>query len=216
MEGNCPQCRVRLELPHSGTYQCERCRTRFEVLLGFPRPLHPAGAFPVPGFGAPPPVGFPGPPLPPPTLPAGGEASCAGHPGSPAQFVCERCGDFMCRLCATPVEGRLYCPKCFDLLYSRGALHLAQRQFNLPGVSFGLGLGGLLVSVAGCACVTLVASFPLSVGGLWTGIRALKELGERPELPGRGLTITGVVLSSLGILASLGWVGFWVYTFSQK
>lgn len=214
MEGNCPQCRVRLELPSSGPYQCERCRTRFEVILGFPRPPMGATGMPVPGFGGPP-GGFLSAPLPAPTIDAGAQAQCASHPSNPAQFVCERCGDFMCRLCTTPVEGRLYCPKCFDLLYSRGALQFAQRQFNLPGVTFGVGLGGLLLSTTGVCMFPLAASFPLGIAGIWNGMRALKEFRERPELPGRRLTIVGMVLSGLTILASFGWIAFWVYTISR-
>lgn len=217
MEGHCPQCRRRLEFPASGAYRCDQCRAQFDVLVGLPRPAYgPVAA--APGLTPPP---FPGmPPMamapPQPTLDPSVQAPCASHPANVAQFVCERCGDFMCRLCTTPTEGRLYCPKCFDLLYSRGALQFAQRQFTLPGVTFGLGLGGFLISLAGCACITLLATFPLGIGGVWTGMRALKEYRERPELPGRGLTISGIVLSSLALVVSIGWIIFWVIQFSKN
>lgn len=209
MEGHCPQCRVRLELPASGPYRCERCRTQFEVLVGFPQPVYgsvgPVGYSPgIPAMGMVPPE---------PTLDPTVQAPCAAHPANPAQFVCERCGDFMCRLCTTPTEGRLYCPRCFDLLYSRGALQFAQRQFTLPGLTFGLGLGGLALSIIGCACLPLLATLPLGIGGIWSGVRALKEYRERPELPGRGLTISGIVLSSLALVATAGWIAFWIWTF---
>ena len=36
----------------------------------------------------------------------------------------------MCQLCTTFVEGRYYCPRCFDLLYTRGSLQFTQRQFT--------------------------------------------------------------------------------------
>jgi hypothetical protein len=201
MEGNCPQCRVRLDLPVDGAYQCERCRLRFEVLLGSPRPIA-AGAYPsVPGF-----VPMPGAaPYPAPAMPMDPalQAPCASHPANPAQFTCERCGDFMCRLCTTPIEGRLYCPKCFDLLYTRGALHFAQRQFTLPGLTLGLGLGGFVCGIIPCVCA---AGGPLCIASLWTGFRALKEYQTRPDLPNRGTVITGLVFGSLGLLATIAWI----------
>jgi hypothetical protein len=217
MEGHCPQCRVRLEFPASGTYLCQHCKMHFDVHLGSPRPVYAGVPTPMPGMFPP---AFPGMApagtLPAPTLDAAVQAPCAQHPANPAQFVCERCGDFMCRLCTTPTEGRLYCPKCFDLLYSRGALHFAQRQFTLPGVTFGLGLGGFIISLIGCACVPLMATLPLGIAGIWTGLRTYKEYRERPELPGRGLTTSGMVFSVLTLLVSIGWIVFWAVQIARN
>src|SRR5688500_6260874 len=99
MEGSCPKCQTRLELPASGVFRCERCGVRFEVALGPARPPTAASAAtPVPDW----------------VPTAEMDAPCASHPGNRATAVCERCGDFMCRLCTTAVEGRAYCPKCFD------------------------------------------------------------------------------------------------------
>ncbi|MBM3457815.1 MAG: hypothetical protein FJX77_04705, partial [Armatimonadetes bacterium] len=70
--------------------------------------------------------------LPEPAAPGG--AACAGHPGNAARIVCDRCGDFMCRLCATPVEGHTYCPACFTLLHSQGSLAFTQKSFTAPAV----------------------------------------------------------------------------------
>jgi hypothetical protein len=159
----------------------------------------PFGGATIPGMAPPVPYGAPRPEyaVPPVTNPAE-QAACANHPGNAAAGVCERCGDFMCRLCTTTVEGRHYCPKCFDLLYNRGSLQFTQRQFTLPGNAFGLGLGALLSS---CLCFL---SIPLGIAGLWYGIRALKEYGERPDLPNRWMANTGLVLSVLGILVGVG------------
>ena len=235
MEGKCPKCQVRLEFPASGVYQCERCQCRFEVALGAPNP--PAPPSPPPGsnwqgwgmqggmppapapMGAAPASGDPawgaGSPMPTaeaatwgaPPMPHAG-ATCAGHPDNPASTVCERCGDFMCRLCTTQVEGRAYCPKCFDLLYSRGALGFAQRQFTAPGITLALGLAGLAVAL--CAPISII----LGGIGILTGTRALKEYHDRPELPGRIMTLWGISLSVLAIvlgiivLAALGFAIF--------
>lgn len=214
MEGHCPSCRRRLELPASGGYNCPSCGTSFEVRLGFPRPVFgglPATFPPLPGIAGP---GLPA--AAPRTLDPSVQAPCPTHPANVSEFVCERCGDFMCRLCATPTEGRLYCPRCFDLLYSRGALQFAQRQFTLPSLTFGLGLGSFALSLIGCLCLPLLATVPLSIASIWSGMRALKEYRERPELPNRGLTISGIVFASLGLLASIGWVVFWAATIARN
>lgn len=193
MEGNCPHCQVRLNFPVSGEYHCERCQARFTITVEPP----PAAMAAVPGVEPfqTPPVEYAPPPTPAwapsaPTL----QAPCAGHPDNPAAQVCERCGDFMCRLCTTVVEGRAYCPKCFDLLYSRGALSFTQKQFTLPGVTLTLGIVALLSS--GCALLGL----PLGIAGVVTGLRALKEHRARPDLPKRGLTVAGLWISGISVV----------------
>lgn len=203
MEGICPRCHVRLDLPASGVYDCERCRARFEVALGSPRPL---GAAPAgPGWLPPGGVGtlstaqpwegagaeFTGAVLDPAV-----QAPCASHPGNPATHLCERCGDFMCRLCMTPVDGRLYCPRCFDLLYRRGALQSSHRQFTLPGITLGLGISAVLMS---CACL----GAPFGIGGVIAGMNALKEYRKRPELPGQKMTYWGLGLSVASLVITV-------------
>lgn len=204
MEGNCPRCQVRLDFPVSGVYRCERCKAQFEVALGSPRPPAPPVAAPSAMF--PHPMSQPGVAYGE-TMPTlhgiesqavlGVQAPCAGHPENPASQVCERCGDFMCRLCTTVVEGRAYCPKCFDLLYSRGALGFTQRQFTLPGITLTLGIGAFLTS--GCFLLGL----PLGIAGLITGFRAMKEHRARPDLPKRGVTIAGLWTSGISIVICL-------------
>lgn len=209
MEGTCPRCHVRLDLPASGLYECERCRVRFEVALGSPAP-----AAAPPGssgrYGAP--TVFP--PMQTPELHSGLDpalqAPCASHPGNVASRVCERCGDFMCRLCTTPVEGRAYCPKCFDLLYNRGALQFAQRQFTLPAITLALGVCAFFISWA--PCLGLI-SVPMAVGGLVSGTKALKEHRERPELPHRGMTLTGLGFAAASLTIVTAWTALMIAGF---
>src|SRR5438132_6524629 len=99
MTGSCPPCRTAMDLTVSGAYGCPRCRRRFEVYLAAPA--------------------APGPLVPAQRGEGEGGARCALHGSNLAEGVCERCGDFMCALCATPFEGRRYCPGCFDLLWER-------------------------------------------------------------------------------------------------
>jgi len=149
----------------------------------------------------------PGRPLP--ALDPARGAPCANHPGNAADHLCERCGDFICRLCALPVEGRLYCPKCFELLYARGSLSFTQREFHLPVVSLVLGICAVLASLV-CVCINLAVSYPLGIAAVWSGARALQEHGRRPDLPGRSLTIAGITLGALGLLVSAGFTVFWL------
>jgi len=224
MEGNCPRCQARQDFPVSGNYQCERCKARFEVAIGSPRPPAPPIVAPSPMFTNPvtqpdSSYGAPNPdlyaaaqsPLGPQPHWAGSpseatlQAPCAGHPHNPAAQVCERCGDFMCRLCTTVVEGRAYCPKCFDLLYSRGALNFTQKQFTLPGLTLTLGVVALFSS--SCFLIGL----PIGISGVVTGLRALKEHRTRPDLPKRGMTVAGLSISGISILISLAAAGFMVW-----
>src|SRR5438874_1461759 len=162
MIGHCPRCNTPLELPESGPYACARCRRRFEAYLLQPRPPRttapsynvyqprPEAALPTAGAVLPTPSG-----------------PCAGHPTNPAVDVCERCGDFMCVVCQTHIEGRRYCPRCFDLLYSRGSLALSQRSFNSPTLSLVLGL------VAWPTCMCPLVSLPAGIFGILMGANAL-------------------------------------------
>ena len=147
---------------------------------------------------------------------AGAQAPCVAHPGNPAAGVCERCGDFMCRLCTTYVEGRLYCPKCFDLLYNRGSLHFTQRQFTLPGTSLGLGIAAFLAGITGLFLCTIPFSLLLGIGGIAVGIRALRDHRERPDLPNRPLTLWGIGLSAASLIACAAWTAFWIWTFARR
>lgn len=221
MQGNCPRCRTPLELPDSGAYECERCNARFEVAVGVAAPPEPVA----------PPVFHPEAAQSPSPLvsPAGAatgwappepaldiDAPCAGHPTNPASRVCERCGDFMCRLCTTHVEGRAYCPKCFDLLYNRGALAFTQRQFALPGITLALGITSIAAFIVCLLVFGMVLAIPAGVAGLATGMRALKCYQERPELSGRQMTTIGMWLSGVGLMLGLVNGGFWVWVLINR
>ena len=184
MQGQCPRCLVRLELPTTGHYQCERCGSRFEAHLIEPRGPAPTVAM---QGGAAPVVDLTG-------------AVCATHPENGAAALCERCGDFMCSLCATWADGRQYCPRCFDLLYQRGALYIARRSFQWPTISLVTGIIGIAMV---CNCFPI--SIPLAIVAIVSGINARREIARRPDLPGKGMAVAGI---STGVLAIVGGVGY--------
>jgi len=203
MEGSCPRCRVRLEFPASGRYECERCRLRFEVALGSP--------FAPP---APEPPGVESPVLAVPASVAGLEAPCSRHARNAATHICERCGDFICRVCLTPAEGRAYCPRCFEVLHSRGSLAFVQRQFTAPGLTLAVGVTAFLSSLL--SCVFFWATVPLAVLGLVIGARGLKEHALRPDLPHRSRTVAGLWLSALGLVVLFVQIGLFVWAAGSR
>lgn len=210
MVGTCPNCYARLEFPQSGRFQCDRCRRRFEVTLGSSTPPNRGTSGVLPSF----PAGGPMPPPPqsispvpsftawtPPVAEAlvdpTTQAPCPLHPQNAAANVCERCGDFMCSLCTTRVEGRSYCPRCFDLLYQRGSLEVAQQKFTEPGTTL---LAGLIAVFGLCPIYTV----PIAIFGIITGARGLREFRTRPDLPGYRKLIAGISLNILAILIAVG------------
>jgi hypothetical protein len=207
MIGQCPRCQVRLVFPESGRFQCDRCRTQFDVYVAPPRAARARAAGGGLAAQAPPGVpGFtPGPAV---------EGRCATHPNNPAQDVCERCGDFMCPVCQTVVEGRRYCPRCFDLLYARGSLQFTQRAFNLPAYAMTLGL--LSTLSLGCLGCYGLFSMPTGVIGVILGANALREIGKRPDLPGRRLALSGIIFGAIGAAVTLvGWIVLAVLIFNE-
>jgi ABC-type multidrug transport system permease subunit len=132
------------------------------------------------------------------------QGTCATHEMNPAAGTCERCGDFMCRLCTTRIEGRLYCPRCFDLLYHRGALQVTQQQFTLPGLS--LALAGIGFCLGWCP----VLGFPLAIGGLAVSLRALKEIRSRPGLSGQALSQWALGLSIVTLVSGAIFGALWI------
>lgn len=45
---------------------------------------------------------------------AGDDASCFNHPDNRAAAACQRCGRFICSLCAIPLSGQTLCPSCVE------------------------------------------------------------------------------------------------------
>src|SRR5205085_447898 len=104
MLGNCIPCGSRLALEPTGELICPECQycvvwltlppdASWAALSAPCDPSDPASAGP-----------------------------CARHPKNVTRAGCDRCGDFMCGLCWTRIQGRDYCPDCFTLLCERGEL----------------------------------------------------------------------------------------------
>ncbi len=119
----------------------------------------------------------------------GGAASCAYHARNAAVATCERCGSFICALCRMDVEGKVYCPACFERLTSELALPGAITKFRDYG----------LVAQSWAASGLFFA--PLGLLAVGYGVKALKQ--KRKE--SRGVAGTYVCIA-LGALESVGFV----------
>lgn len=173
MTPRCPVCRRLLALGTGGEYQCEGCRSRFSLSLVLERPLEP------------------------PAAPGDPSGACARHPAAAAMGVCDRCGDFMCAVCETPMEGRRYCPGCFDILFERAGFAFQQQNFTLPKTAFDLGAASLILGW------TIIGGLTLGVAAVASGVAALKEIGRRPALAGGRKATVGIGLGIAGLMLAV-------------
>lgn len=214
MQGACPSCSTPLSLPQSGEYQCERCRRPFEVILS------PTGGAALPPIAAP----FPQSPYSPShglaypaALPnlhtlvvaeqvaSSEDPHCALHPQNRAATTCERCGDFICGVCSTPAEGRTYCPRCFDLLAERGGFAWSKNDFVAPQTA--LALAWASIPTMFMACAGLIPA----IIAIITALDVLKQIAERPELPGRKKAIAALSIASATIVLSIAGAGLLIW-----
>ena len=181
IDSQCPHCRASLARLERGAYRCPGCRRTFDY---FPARVEQA-------------------PLSGPEAPAG--SHCAEHEDNPAALLCERCGDFLCALCATPIERRVYCPRCFDLLHERGAFRFSHTGFTAPHTALSLAwLSWMAIFVPGLNLV-------LAGLALVHALAALKALRQKPDLPGRTRAVSALVVTGLSVLFSLTLYGLIIW-----
>jgi hypothetical protein len=170
-KGYCPHCGRPYDLPYSpDDYRCLACKN----LVGARGPAPQAQPIVPAAFGT------------------GQAPPCARHAENAAVTACARCGDFMCAVCVTPVEGSVVCVRCFELKLQRGELWVQHAAFNLPDLSLWIGLAGIVVA---CGCGWVV-----SPSAIILGVIALREIRRQPGLPGEGKSIAGIILGAMGIL----------------
>lgn len=101
---------------------------------------------------------------------------CARHAENAAVAACQRCGQFICALCKTDMDGRAYCPSCFERLVSEGAFtSTANRVWNYAGMA------GLCL-VAPIFCYVVGPLF--SIAGVTISIVGLVDKRRRGESEG--------------------------------
>jgi len=135
-------------------------------------------------------------------FPAASAPPCPRHPGNPAAASCGRCGDFLCSVCVTAVDGLLICVPCFVRKRDRGELVSSRTGFQMPTMSIALGICAMLGSWTICFGVVL------GPAAIVTGIMALREIRRRPALPGETAALGGIVTGAIGV-AELAAVWLW-------
>jgi hypothetical protein len=172
VEVDCPHCRAAQFADVDGPRICSACGSSFEV-YGF-RAAARRGAAPEGSVA---------------------RAGCAEHPDNLSVGSCERCGSFVCSLCATPIEARILCPRCFERLHEAGQLRTTRRE----SLNW-----GRLVMVLG-----LFAWFPFygcgfGLAAVAIGLYGLRQMRKAPPSKARRVTvITGM---TLGIAGALVWI----------
>jgi hypothetical protein len=150
----------------------------------------------------------------------GDRGVCTIHTMNVAAGTCQRCGNFICRVCRTPWNGGNLCQACAERLaqdQERGPQdprsHRRQAVAALVcGLSaWGAILGaGILVTLAGTsraamglvvlAGILLFASFLPAVFGVGQGVAAVRARGDRMIVATSGLVLSA---SHLGIMSGL-------------
>jgi hypothetical protein len=146
--------------------------------------------------------------------------ACVVHPGNVAVGTCQRCGNFVCRVCRTHWEDRNVCLACAERLAQereRGPQDpRAHRRQAAWALACGLAawsaiLGAFaLVALAGThaaarglallAFVLLGGSFLPALFGVGQGVVAVRARGDRMIIATSGLVLSA---SHLGILSGL-------------
>ena len=184
---SCPKCSYAFPpgALDTRTHTCPRCSTRFEAIRYSPVEVRIEV-----------------------TQLAGGpetDAPCSRHEGNSAVASCNRCGKFICALCRTEADDRIFCPSCFDRLTAGGDLaSTASRLRNWLGLSFMMVLLGIIILIP---IYTSILALVPAFAGIYFCTRGLREKRARDESDGiAGLTVSlvfHVLIVGAGILIAI-------------
>ncbi|MEK7467182.1 MAG: DUF4190 domain-containing protein [Planctomycetota bacterium] len=125
---------------------------------------------------------------------------CARHPANAAVTACNRCGDFVCSVCATPVEGAVLCVRCFEFKHGQGELYSQKSGFRLPQTSRNCGIGAIILFwFCGLGGI-------LGISAIVTGILAIRHIRRQPGLPGEKTALSGIIMGSVGTIATVAFI----------
>jgi hypothetical protein len=133
------------------------------------------------------------------TILTDGQASCFHHARKKAAVACDRCGRFLCSLCATELGQRLLCLDCYKQELSGESVRAdgpsASRQFTRYDNM------ALILSVLPICGLTALAALFLAIG-FWN-----KRTSVLPQSHVRG---------ALAILLSLGQLVGWAFFYAAS
>ncbi len=118
-------------------------------------------------------------------------SDCTRHPGVPAALDCDHCRRPYCPNCVVRFRGRTACAGCKTRESGREQI---RERFHAPA-------DALAWSMVGFFCC-----FLLQIVTIIRAARALKEIKRDPQLPGKGLAITALVIGIVMLALPLAFV----------
>ncbi|MFC1587290.1 hypothetical protein ACFL54_03175 [Planctomycetota bacterium] len=169
MEIQCPKCDAIQPFETEGRWACGKCTKPLEVHFFHPKVRSVVSSHAV--------------------MREDGkiEANCYLHEKNKAETSCGRCGSFICTICETPSGDKTYCPKCFEILHSRGELTRTKAQYyNYGSQTLSITILFLLTSLAfifihiGTGSMNLISL--IYGGAIYKKMKADPRPGRRQEI----------------------------------
>ena len=173
---DCPYCRAGQTEAFEGSRRCGACGREFSYFVFEPRRREAIGG----------PVSLTNTP-------------CFQHRENPSISSCVRCGSFLCSLCETSSEGKIFCPDCFARLHSEGRLESTRREI----VSW-----GRLVMVLGVLAWIPLYGCAFGAVAIGVGIYGLARMKKDAALPGRRWVYAGILVGAVGMTIWTACFGF--------
>jgi hypothetical protein len=131
-----------------------------------------------------------------------GEAACFFHPEKKAAVACERCGRFVCTLCAVDLHGRSLCASCLGQGLGSGKIpDLVNSRFLWSQLALALGFLPLIVSVG------ILPALPFTgAAAIFVAIYGWKKPGSLVQGPRRWAAVLGLIcgIAQLVVFAAFG------------
>jgi hypothetical protein len=164
-----------------------------------------------------------------PRPPAAGTGTCPSHPLNAAVGTCQRCGNYLCRVCRTRWRDQAYCTACVERALEAGAAAPQEARAHLRNgmLGVGLGVGAWVLCLAGVVVFAIGASdFPdpaklplvllgmgimalspfLSVFGVGHGASAIRARGDHMIVATAGLILSALHVGvMIGLCVLLVW-----------
>lgn len=130
---------------------------------------------------------------------------CLNHTHLPSQTTCTDCGEAFCNDCVLEVDSQTVCGPCKNFRIRAWQQPPRVSGFALFSVFLALvaGLfGAVAVSNGASPTMCLIALLP-HVGAMLLGGLGLRSVEKHPELGGRSLAITGILMAGMGIFLTV-------------
>lgn len=130
-------------------------------------------------------------------------APCAKHELNASVGNCERCGNFVCALCQTPLNGQNFCTSCFERLLEEGQAGIppARERFH-----------------AGIACLLALVGFTPFLGlffgpaTIFYGVKGMRQAWhEKMQNVVKFTALFALLIGIIETLLNWGGMGYVIY-----